>query len=193
MIKKKIWQRMKQNNGFTMVELIVCFALLMLFIGAAASVLSTYMRVTNQVSSSAEAQTVCDALLNKVQDFLVSADSIDNNSLVPDPEDSSLKSGDHIQCKKGGVRYTIVKSPSESDESKDVISFYPEDGVQTKGYFIGDSSYMGNFVDEVKFSIPTDTANKGFVTVEIKLNSLRGPEYTDSRTFRCNFSSAATP
>lgn len=155
-----------------MVELVVCFGLLMLFIGAAASVMSSYMRVTNQVSSSAEAQTVCDSLLNKVQDFLASADSVS-------------VSGTSIECTKIGVVYELGLVDLAEGSDKKVLAYYPKGNTEPDKItrFVGDSSYMGNYVETFGFE-KVDGSGKSVIKVTIKLKSLRGIEYEDYKMFR---------
>ena len=65
-------KRGNRRAGYTLVELIVSFALIGIFLVAASTVIGSFLRIQARVSAQADAQTLSDTLLNTISEPLVS-------------------------------------------------------------------------------------------------------------------------
>lgn len=60
-----IWKKLRNKKGFTLIELIVTFVLIGIFMVSATAVMSSFMHVFARVKSISGAQNVADVLLTK--------------------------------------------------------------------------------------------------------------------------------
>ena len=60
-----IWKKLRNKKGFTLIELIVTFVLIGIFMVSATAVMSSFMHVFARVKSISSAQNVADVLLTK--------------------------------------------------------------------------------------------------------------------------------
>ena len=60
-----IWKKLQNKKGFTLIELIVTFVLIGIFMVSATAVMSSFMHVFARVKSISSAQNVADVLLTK--------------------------------------------------------------------------------------------------------------------------------
>lgn len=72
--RQKIREFMKRKNGTTLVELIVTFALLGLFMTAATTMLTSSLQMFSRMQATSSAITVSDLILDKIAGEIVAAD-----------------------------------------------------------------------------------------------------------------------
>lgn len=72
--RQKIRECMKHKNGTTLVELIVTFALLGLFMTAATTMLTSSLQMFSRMQATSSAITVSDLILDKIAGEIVAAD-----------------------------------------------------------------------------------------------------------------------
>lgn len=184
-MSRQVLSGKKKKKGYTLVELVVCFALLMIFIGAAAMILETYSRVSLKVTDLEESETVADLLLNKIVDTLSEEkNQIDTGSLTDGKISYANRSGNKevgmlIFLEDGIIYWNYADNPAEKKER-----------------LIGENAYLGNTVENMSIAStpikrqeasvdPTKKASREAITVTLELKNLRGEIYTDSRTFQC--------
>lgn len=61
----RIWKKLRNKKGYTLIELIVTFVLIGIFMVSATAVMSSFMHVFARVKSISTAQNVADILLTK--------------------------------------------------------------------------------------------------------------------------------
>lgn len=123
--------RKKSNTaGTTMVELIVTFALMAIFMSAAVMVLTATMNFHFRVKSTVDASNVIEILLEKVCGEIAGADNnykvIISNAKALEPQSKSTDGDDRI-----GTVITLVNRNSspiriQNDDGYLLIYYYPE-------------------------------------------------------------------
>lgn len=143
-------QKKKNRKGYTLVELIVVFALTAVFMTAAVMMLGAAMRVFHRVQNLSHAQTVADTLMEHMVSELSAAVNAPYDSGVPclisaDASRISFveKHGIPIQIyiKDGLLQFDY----QEVKENEVVIS-------QAVDWYYGEEMYMNNRVERLKFT-----------------------------------------
>lgn len=160
-------KRGNRRAGYTLVELIVSFALIGIFLVAASTVIGSFLRIQARVSAQADAQTLSDTLLNTISEPLVSMRYNEDKWSI---EEGSVQ----FQDKEG----RIVKIRAEDGS----LVFDYVENVSTPGAVrpLAEKVYMGNEITELKFS--QDEAN---ITIRLTLQNQNGFIWEDGRTIRC--------
>lgn len=167
-------KKLKNDNaGITLAELVVTFALMGIFLAAAAAVISSSIMVHAQLSGTMYASTVSETLLDKVTGELAGARA---------EEEEAIRIGrvyrDGEDLGEGVFFYDREGNP---------VCFVVEDGLlvmEGKDYFILDEkAYMGYRI--TGFSVE-QLEGKNVLKVTLSLKNLKnGFIYTSDRTTRC--------
>ncbi|NCB93740.1 MAG: type II secretion system protein [Clostridia bacterium] len=169
-----------RRKGYTLVELIVVFALIGIFMSAGAAVVGAYYKVATRISDISHAQVVADTLLNDISSQIVSLrydPSKDWNDQIWINADS-MTFENHL-----GQRVTI-----ETDESKLLSYVYIGETENSRVTPYGAETYMDNTVSELSFEpVGDDFASTGLIRVTLTLERDRNVPvtYTDSRIISC--------
>ena len=65
----------ENTKGYTLVELMVVFALIGIFMVAASVVAGAYGKISNRITALSQAQTLADTLLNRMSEELISMEA----------------------------------------------------------------------------------------------------------------------
>lgn len=191
---------MKRKKGYTLVELIVTFALIALFMSCAAMVVGTYMKIHTHTRDLAQQQVLADTLLDDVQNKLskcvnVSKSGISNAVTISDDGENGHKISFYDE---NYYPITICINPGkegypDNDTEGSVLLYIynwtKEDGQPAKYVYWSypDRTYLDNKV--TKFNIAeVNTKDSGKVVYEVSLTleSLRTKaKYTDTRYIEC--------
>ena len=202
MIKRYKSKRSRRHSGntkgFTMVELIVTFALLGMLMVAASYIVTSGLSVYYQVKNTNYAQTVSDTILDKIAGEIsgaqVGAEARYTVTISTDKKELSLynRYGSPIVLRTGadGTEY----------EKKLVLHYLPINQGTTAEKAATDwtfdtDMYMNYDIENLTFEQYMDDSGKGtnvvVVTLDLK-NWKNGFEYTQTRYVKCyNFKDAS--
>lgn len=156
----------KRTGGYTLVELIVVFALIGLLMVAAASVVGAYYRVHTKVTSISEAQTLLNTLLDATCAELRSAmcnTEVDMDNLIVNDNDHGV--GKRVAYRQ--VRNNTVQRKEMAISNGVLVRLV--DGAEYP--FFDEKTYMGNTVTD--FEVLVDSTNSKLVTVKIEITNER--------------------
>ncbi|RHV49445.1 hypothetical protein DXB46_07960 [Lachnospiraceae bacterium OM04-12BH] len=171
--RKQVKKLKNDNAGITLAELVVTFALMGIFLAAAAAVISSSIMVHAQLSGTMYASTVSETLLDKVTGELAGARA---------EEEEAIRIGrvyrDGEDLGEGVFFYDREGNP---------VCFVVEDGLlvmEGKDYFtLDEKAYMGYRI--TGFSVE-QLEGKNVLKVTLSLKNLKnGFIYTGDRTTRC--------
>lgn len=185
-MKKRTLNPIKGNAGITLVELIVTFALIGLFMTAASFVLSNSLRMFQRMESTSKAVTVSDLILDKISGEIAAADV----------ERADKEQGYYFWL--GGGADDPESNGSQwvafCNRSKSPISIYQSDGrLIIKYYAISDGNsggnvvkpveeidwkfddnvYMGFKIESLTFSRPQPVKRPNVICIDLKLKHER--------------------
>lgn len=160
-LKHKSWK----NRGTTLVEMLVCFALLGLLMASAAQVMSAAMRVYSQVKKSEAGYAVADLLCDTVESVLESANSVK----IPDITSENTKIS----------FYDKDKRPVQICVQDGYLDLVYGKGSDLSHWQFGQNVYRGYTIDSIKFLKVVDPANRD----EAENDDI---EYLDSSLYSAN-------
>lgn len=175
----------KQNNkGFTLVEMITTFALLGIFMVAAARVISYTIGIYYAAKGNSYGYEVSYMISNKIRGQLENAN--DNNSFVIADKTTSFPtvSDDGESIKFVDKTGSIVEA-SVNDEGYFVLSYdevvgrTEEDSYKAVDWFFDKKAYMGYTIEDIRFENPGEDYPKNVVRMNMTLHS---PQYGDFET-----------
>lgn len=189
---------MTNNKGYTLVELIVTFALTALFISSATLVLTTHMKLSTHMRDLSQQQILADTLLNDMENKLsncvkdrpniTEGDEIDKIHFLDInyyPTDITVntdeyRKGEHIGNEvSGAVVLYIYDKVKPSDESA------PESSHDYVYWAYPSATYTNNEVTGLKIEFVGES-DKVVVKITLKLKNQRtGAIYTDIRYAEC--------
>lgn len=189
-------KQVRDNRGTTLAEMIVTFALISIFLVAAAGIISSSVILHGNLTSTMHAQSVGLTLLDKVSGELAAAQPKGGRSLII---------GDG-QTAGGSLGEGVVFYDREGNETRGFIRegrlvFAYEESVKVndrgevlvspkREWKLEDKAYMGYQVTDMQIDKLED---KNILEIIIKIKNLKtGFEYTVSGCTRCyNFKTKA--
>lgn len=174
--KKRLKWLLHEQNGFTLVELLVTFTLLLLLMTAAFSVISPSANVFMKAVSAGRTQNVSSILMDRIINELETATEIIEVS--PAWVEYIDSGGNDV------VMQTMVDKGSGGGTSVIfTLEYYMEDGGGSTWDY-PKKVYAGNTIETLEFSEVEDRDD--LVQVELKLkNSQTGYEYGRKRIVKC--------
>ena len=208
-VKKK--KRILNNDGLTLIELIVTFALLGLFMVAASKVISDTVNVYYSAKSIQTGMQVSSIISTKISGEIEGALV---EGVVEGDSTTSIDEGGKIEFSNnnGSHIYITTEKESETNKSYMLIYYYPlaEEDEETGEVSVDDGSkwtfdkktYMGYDIKELKFeklSELSDTTdpdygkyNGNIIRMTLTIHSERYGDYTTTNYIECyNFRDAA--
>jgi len=178
-LQKNVKRLLKEKDGFTLVELLVSFTLLLILMTAAFAVISPSAKVFMKSIGAGRAQSVSGIVMDRIVNELENAEEIitvdrdkveyiDSNGNLVYMEKKMVDRGD-----VGKTEYTTL-----------ALSYYLADD-SFKEWMYPKKMYMGNTIEELEFSKVED--KEDLVQVKLKLkNSQTGYEYERTRIVKCS-------
>jgi hypothetical protein len=198
--------RVKQDNrGMTMVELIISFMLLSLFVVVATMIISATMNIYYQVRGVSYGLQVSEIIQSKIAGGLegaingdITSDALTDASgqnangamLIAETEIEFLdKTGSHVKIGLGGqegaqylvVHYYAVPSRDGNGNLYDAVDWSFDKAV-----------YMGYTIQKLQFTRPKGDYADNVIQVELTITSPKYGAYTTTEYVECyNFADAA--
>lgn len=186
-IRNKI---LKQNKGFTLVELMVTFALLGLFMVAVTKVISYTVIIYHEAKAADYGLEVAGELGDKVSG-IVSSMRVDIDMSLND----ILKNGDmtKLPCVKDGSFYMMDATGCPVSIGKDdagylKIVYYKENedkSYKAVPWYFDKKAYMGYSIQDFNLDKASGEYPDNVYKFEVTLHSDRYGEYSASRYIRC--------
>lgn len=197
----KIWLR--RRDGTTLVELIVCFALLSILLTSASMVMGTYMKMFTHVREYGNQQTLATTLLDTIEYELGSAEPgeyTDKEGTSDVTRSGVTISADGTQIYFRNRDYIPVKMKKQSPASEDSLCMeYYVKGSSSTGdpadvstgkvqeWYYGQGVYKKNNVKSLKFE-PFESSGKAVcvkVTLELESTLEKNVDYKITRIVHC--------
>jgi prepilin-type N-terminal cleavage/methylation domain-containing protein len=184
---------LKDNKGFTLVEMIVSFALLTIFMAAIAATLAPVSKQYTKMQKINHMQNIEDGVLEQVRSYLVSADSEADGGYIklrsvkevsgvnvpatvgigPSPDSVTGKFYDHtgsvIEFKKNGFAAVLDTRGYKGYKCKNPNS---TDVIRFTDYFVYDPGYLSiRYFLQAADKTYYDRVEKGSVSVVIQNES----------------------
>lgn len=184
------------NRGTTLAEMIVTFALIGIFLAAAAAVISSAVVLHGELTTSMYAQSVGEMLLDKITGELAAAQPEGEKALVivnseTAPQDNAVlfydKNGKPVHCMtRNGLMVLHYLGEEMIDGQEIDIAFNELESLEEPvGYEWGldEKAYMGFRITELQIQRLTE---ENVLEVTLTVQSLKtGYVYTASRVTRC--------
>lgn len=203
----------KQNNrGMTLVELIVVFMLLSIFMTAAAFMISSIMNVYYQAKGTSYGMQVSKLLMDQVAGELegASGDVITSDELT-DADSNPLQAAmfiedGRVEFKDASGSHIYIGTTTNSQDGKDylVIHYFavPLGNDSSAGnlyeavdWTFDKAAYMGYSVKELSFTRPGEAEGyeSNILKVELTITSPKYGDYTSVEYIECyNFDTSTT-
>lgn len=207
---KKNTKKFNNNSGMTLIELIVTFALLGLFMVAAGKVIADTVNVYYQAKSIQTGMQVSSIISTKITGEIEGA--LDDGSLEGSRSIRILEDGNKIElCDNAGSHIYITNEvKTDEDSGYMLIYYYPiaeegEDISKAEGsnWTFDKKTYMGYKIKELKFvklSEITDSSDEDYnkysgnvIRMTLTITSERYGDYTTTTYIECyNFRDLAS-
>ena len=199
--------KVKNEKGYTLIELIVTFVLIGIFMLSATAVTSAFMRVHLKVTSASKGQTVADTILEKINGEISQAqreylpdtetENINYSVLIEHgPENGDEGRKDRIKYinKDGIVVQCGLIEDVASDKTKEkaaagsldnemlVFHYNAVDEEDIVDWDYGSPTYMGMKISQLQFDLVGDNAIKVTVTL---YNKKTGYRFTTFKMVEC--------
>lgn len=196
--KEQQFHKVRKNAGTTMVELIVSFTLLSLFMVAATKVISNTISVYYQAKGIQTGMQVSNILMTKIVETVEGAlpngtvgDEADAASMIISNSNQRIELidgfGSHVYLTVDKDYLLLYYFPeiSEGESGVDIL----KDGER---WTFDKKAYMGYTVKELKFSVPKGEYPPNVIQVDLTLHSGKYGDYTSKRYIQCyNYNDAA--
>ena len=143
----------RDNRGTTIVEMIVCFALLAIFMGCAAAMITTITNLYYQVKGEIYAREISNIVMEKISSELDGAEYFGENSLdnpiIIDNSSISLYDKTDTELTVGTDEGKLVVTYSDIEVKKNGLRDDAESRYETDWKF-DDQVYNGFSISEVK-------------------------------------------
>jgi len=133
--------------GFTLIEVVISFALLSVVVSIAYSTMSGLMRAKQYLDDGRDAQAVANAVIQRITRELQLADQ--NNGLLPSPQNKNVR-----YPRNANMLGSATKDNSE--EAKDEITFMAHGASQ---YVLGNSEYAD--IVQITYRVEEDPEQRG--------------------------------
>lgn len=187
----------KRTGGFTLVELIVVFALIALFAACTTVVIASYSKVHTGMRDLAQMEVLANTLLDDIQDELSPClyDRERGDIITVGDAGASL-----VFTNKNGYTLLIKINPGQTEgyeknqvEGKVILYRYDVKNEATttadqyRYWAYPDKTYMSNEVEKLTFKHePATNGKSNIYSVELTLKNQRsGKTYTDKRYIEC--------
>lgn len=178
-VREKMKKLLKEKDGFTLVELLVSFTLLLILMTAAFAVISPSTKVFMKSIGAGRAQNVSGIVMDRIVNELVNSTEIiivDSNKVEYIDNNGNLVYMEKKVVDRGEI--------GKTEYTKLTLSYFLADG-DFKEWMYPKKMYMGNTIDELEFSTVEDKDD--LVQVKLKLkNSQTGYEYERTRIVKCS-------
>lgn len=189
-------RQVRDNRGTTLAEMIVTFALIGIFLVAAAGIISSSVILHGNLTSTMHAQSVGLTLLDKVSGELAAAQPKGGRSLIiGDGQTAGGSLGEGVAfydregnevrgfVREGRLVFAYEESVKVNERGEVLVS--PE-----REWKLDDKAYMGYQITDMQIDKLED---KNILEISIKIKNLKtGFEYTVSGCTRCyNFKTKA--
>ena len=185
---------MNNKKGYTLIEIIVTFMLISMFLLAATVITTSCMKVYLKVKSISNGQTVADSLTEKINGELSAAqkNTIDletGASLIINDEYESGSNSVTFVNQKGikvtaGLLEDVAGEETKAAENGKMLVFHYYSDKKDTDWYYGRPTYHGYDLDSVKFSRLPDTSNVIRVDIVLK-NAKTGYEFTTYKIIEC--------
>lgn len=189
-------KQVRDNRGTTLAEMIVTFALIGIFLVAAAGIISSSVILHGNLTSTMHAQSVGLTLLDKVSGELAAAQPKGGRSLIiGDGQTAGGSLGEGVVfydragnetrgfIREGRLVFAYEESVKVNDRGEVLVS-------PKREWKLEDKAYMGYQITDMQIDKLED---KNILEISIKIKNLKtGFEYTVSGCTRCyNFKTKA--
>ena len=157
-LSKKISEKFKDNHGTTLVEVIVTFALLAIFMVCSAMIISTITNMYYNIKGEIYSKEVSDILMEKIASELDGAQYFDDASKFSD-NPKILSGNDSIELyDKTGTHVTVLNDSSKGlvihyhgFEYYDDLNLIQAKSREDTDWFFNESIYNGFKLQDIRF------------------------------------------
>lgn len=177
-IEHPVLARLKECRGMTMVELIVTFALLGIFMVAATFMLTATLRLFTRSQSTSNAITVSDLILDKISGEIAAADIPQKDTdgyyfWLERGTDATSKSKWIALCNRSGSPISIY-----ADEGRLYLKYYQmiktdKKEVNEINWHYDKRVYMGYQIESLLFSQPDPLTHPEVILIDLTLKHTR--------------------
>lgn len=178
------------NSGFTLIEMVVSFALLALFLVAATRVISYTIGIYYAARGNSDGMQVAGVIYNKVSGQIEGALHAANPSVTGG--DDGIDSISFIDAT--GSRVTISASPQKTGEDLtegNYVNIHYDAVTEGSVHYedvdwrFDKDAYMGYTVKELRFEDPGDDYPDNVLRMTLVLHNGRYGDYTTSYYIKC--------
>lgn len=186
--ERKQWD----NQGMTLIELMVSFALLGIFFVAATTLISTVVRVHYDVRGQQYGLQVCTMIADKIAEELEGAQGAEGDApavalgrngtvaTLVDRSGSEVSIGTtEGEPKFFRLHYAEADNPPVSENSEKIDSYDSLD------WLFDEKSYMGYAVKSLVFSLPGEDYESNVIRMDLEIESERYGVYQMTRYYQC--------
>ena len=189
-----------QNKGFTLVELIVTFAIFSLLMASVAAILPNFAKQYSYVQNSVQVDKIGTTLLDLIESELSYADAVLDRSKKDSNENSVVeyRNNNLIKVRMGVVDEdnTIYNNiePAVSDEQKNylaegllVLVYYPVDSTSSPSVWgYTENYYVKNHITSFKIEKASNVYRDNILKITLTLkHDETGQEKTFTRYIEC--------
>lgn len=176
------------NAGMTLVEMLVSFVLLSIFMVSATAIIGSITNIYYDVKGSSEGLEVSNIIQNKLRGELETAKFI--YPITEDGENSDIGAIKFMKTNGSVVTLTAEKKEGKSEyyfvEKFDAVTVGSEDEqYKSVGWKYDEATYMGYTVKKLKFSQAGADYPNNVYKVELVLGSPQWGEYSTERYVKC--------
>ncbi len=187
-----------QNKGFTLVELIVTFAIFSLLMTSVAAILPSFAKQYSYVQNSVQVDKIGTTLLDLIESELSYADTVldikesNNNSVVEYRNNKLIKVRMGVVDADNAIYNNI--EPAVSDEQKNylaegllVLVYYPVDSISSPSVWgYTENYYVKNHITSFRVEKASDVYRDNILKITLTLkHDETGQEKTFTRYIEC--------
>lgn len=176
LIRRKMKCLLRDKRGFTLVELLVTFTLLLVLMTAALAVISPSAKVFLKAIGAGRAQSVSTILMDRMTNELGAATEI--ITVADDKVEYVDSGGNNVLMEK------VIINKAQPNETAILQLRYTKDEYDEQLWSFPLKVYMGNKIEELEFSTVDD--REDLIQIRLKLkNSQTGYEQERTRVVKC--------